>query len=278
MDKSNKLNKILRELGSVVIAYSGGLDSTFLLKAAIDALGPENVLAVTARSETYPASEYAEARRIAKSLGARLVTIRTSELGIKNFKDNPVNRCYYCKKELFKKLDRMRKARKMGCLLDGTNLDDLNDVRHGRRAAKEFGVKRPLLDARITKDDIRRLSRRLELPTWNKPSFACLASRIPFNSRITAGGLKRVGEAEEYLRRLGFRQVRVRLHGNIARIEVYKDDFNRMVRLSRQITEKLKKMGFVYAALDLTGYRTGSMHEAIAAKLVALSRRGQKIR
>jgi uncharacterized protein len=260
--KSKKLNEILKGIGSVVVAYSGGLDSTFLLKAAIDALGPENVLAVTARSETYPASEYYEARRIARKLGARHITIRTSELDIKNFKDNPVNRCYYCKKELFKKLDRIKKAHKMGYLLDGTNLDDLNDVRHGRRAAKELGVRSPLLDARITKDDIRRLSKELKLPTWDKPSFACLASRIPFNSRITEARLKRVEESEEYLRGLGFRQVRVRLHGDIARIEVDRDDFNRMLRLSSRIIGKLKKMGFIYVALDLAGYRTGSMHEA----------------
>jgi uncharacterized protein len=261
--KLKKLENVLKRLGSVVIAYSGGLDSTFLLKAAKDALGRDKVLAVTAQSATYPASEYAEARRIVKKLGARHLTIRTSELDMKRFTDNPVNRCYYCKKELFRKLDAIRRARRMGALLDGTNLDDLKDVRHGRIAAKELGVRSPLLEAGMTKGDIRRFSKGLGLPTWDKPSFACLASRIPFDSRITAAGLKRVGDAEEYLRRLGFRQVRVRLHGNIARIEVEMEDFNRMARLGSRIIERLKKLGFTYIALDLAGYRTGSMHEAV---------------
>lgn len=258
----NKLKTILKKLGSVVVAYSGGLDSTFLLKAAIDVLGKGNVLAVTARSQTYPLSEYKEAKALAKKIGANHVTILTDELGIKNFKSNPVNRCYYCKKELFKKLDAIRGRRGFNHVLDGTNFDDLKDIRYGRQAAEELGVRSPLLEARITKADIRKFSKRLNLPTWNKPSFACLASRFPFNSPISARGLIRIDRAEEALKRLGFKQVRVRIHGNIARIEFYKDDFRKVLNPStiKSAVSKIKSLGFKYVTLDLEGYRTGSMH------------------
>lgn len=265
MDKFSRLKKILGGMRSVVVAYSGGLDSTFLLKEAIDALGGENVIAVTARSETYPVSEYKESRRMARRLGAAHISIHTSELGIRGFKDNPVNRCYYCKRELFRKLDAIRKRRRMAYLLDGTNYDDLKDVRYGRLAAKELGVRSPLLEAKLTKDDIRRFSKKMGLATWSKPSFACLASRIPFNSQITATGLKRVGAAEDYLRRrLGFTQVRVRAHGETARIEVFPGDLARAVRLRDSLVGRLKNLGFTYVTLDLAGYRTGSMHEGAA--------------
>ena len=264
--KNSKLNyliKILKSLKSVVIAYSGGLDSTFLLKAAFDALGKENVLAVTARSETYPHSEYKEARRFAKKIGARHITITTRELELENFRSNPVNRCYYCKKELFKELDEIRKKYRMQYILDGTNHDDLKDIRHGRKAAAELSVQSPLLDALMTKDDIRRFSRKLKLPTWDKPSFACLASRFPFHSDITRKDLKRIDEAESYLRRLGFKQIRVRLHKEIARLEVAQKDLEKAIKLKDAIIKKLKSLGFVYIALDLAGYRTGSMHESV---------------
>ena len=261
MRKLKKLNKILRDMKSVVIAYSGGLDSTFLLKAAVDALGRENVLAVTARSETYPLSEYREAKRLAKKMGVRHITICTKELELDNFKRNPVNRCYYCKKELFKKLDGIMRKHKLGYVLDGTNYDDLKDIRHGRKAAKELKVKSPLLEARITKPEIRRFSKMLSLSTHDKPSFACLASRIPFGTDITRAGLAKIDRAEAFLRKLGFRQVRVRLHENIARLEFAPKDFGRAIRLRGMITKRLKSLGFIYVTLDLEGYRTGSMHE-----------------
>lgn len=260
--KLKRLKKRLKDLKRVVVAYSGGLDSTFLLKVAVDTLGSSNVLAVTARSETYPYSEYKESKRIAKHIGARQVTIKTSELKIKNFKSNPVNRCYYCKKELFKKLDDIKRKRGFNYVLDGTNCDDLKDIRHGRKAARELGVRSPLLEAGMTKNDIRKYSKISNLPTWDKPSFACLASRIPFKSEITKTCLKKVGEAETYLRRLGLKQVRVRLHKNIARIEIWEKDFWKALRFKNLIIKKLKSLGFVYITLDLAGYRTGSMHES----------------
>jgi pyridinium-3,5-biscarboxylic acid mononucleotide sulfurtransferase len=263
--KFNKLRSDLKKYGSVLVAYSGGLDSAFLLKTAIDTIGKENVLAVTARSETYPYSEYREAIQVAQRIGARHITIKTSELGIKNFKENPVNRCYYCKKELFKILADIAKKRKFAAVLDGTNYDDLKDIRYGRKAAKELGIRSPLLEAKIGKAEIRKYSKKLGLPTWHKPSFACLASRIPFNDRITAEKLGRVEKAEDYLRSLGFKQVRVRLHDNMARLEFYRDDFRRILKTdtSDRLVKKLKSLGFKYVSLDLEGYRTGSMHAAI---------------
>ena len=257
-----KLKNILKNMKRVLIAYSGGLDSTFLLKRAVDTLGKENVLAVTARSETYPASEYREAVNIAKTVGARHVTIHTQELKIKNFKSNPVNRCYFCKKELFEKLDEIKDKYKMAYVLDGTNYDDLKDVRHGRKAARELGVRSPLLEAKLAKADIRKFSKKLRLPTWDKPSMACLASRFPFNNKITNKDLERVDRAEVCMRELGFKQVRVRIHGSIARLELSKKDFGEAIKLRDAISAKLRKLGFVYVTLDLCGYRTGSMHEA----------------
>ena len=271
MNKFEKLRKILADMRSVVIAYSGGLDSTFLLKAAVDMLGKNNVIAVTARSETYPESEYEEARRLAKRIGAKLLVIRTKELESKRFRSNPVNRCYYCKKELFGKLSDIRKRRGLSYVADGTNYDDLKDIRHGMKAAQELGVRHPLLDARITKDDIRRFSRMLKLSTWDKPSFACLASRIPFYNTISKRDLGRIGKAEDHLRRLGFSQVRVRLHKDIARIEIYGRDFRLALQpaVKSGIIRRLKRFGFKYVTLDLEGYRTGSMHEGTRQNLVA---------
>ncbi len=268
MSKIDKLKNILKGMKSVVIAYSGGLDSAFLLKAAIDSLGKGSVLAVTARSETYPLSEYEEAVSIAKKMGSEHITIQTKELNIKHFKSNPVDRCYYCKKELFGKLDIIRRRRGIKHLLDGANSDDLKDVRYGRIAAKELGVRSPLLESGMTKADIRKYSKALSLPTWDKPSFACLASRFPFNVKITAKDLKRIDMAESYLKRLGFKQVRVRLHGEIARIELLAADQDKALKYRDAITHSLKGLGFTYIALDLAGYRTGSMHESASGRRI----------
>jgi len=264
--KLRKLENALENLQSAVVAYSGGLDSTFLLKFAVDTLGRDNVVAVTARSATYPESEYKEARLLAKKIGARLVTIHTNELKDERFMSNPVNRCYYCKAELFRKLSAIAKRYKKSAVLDGTNRDDLKDIRHGRKAAAEYDVRSPLLEAGLTKDDIRRFSKSLGLSTHDKPSFACLASRIPFGRAISVKDLAKVDRAEEFLKKSGLRQVRVRLHGDIARIEVSGKDFAKAVRESGSITAHLKRLGFTYVTLDLAGYRTGSMHEAVIDK------------
>lgn len=246
----------------MVVAYSGGRDSVFLLKVAVDTLGKDNVIAVTARSETYPYSEYKEAARVARSMGARHITIRTNELRLNKFRSNPVNRCYYCKKELFGRLVKIRDKYKMGRVIDGTNLDDLKDIRHGSLAAKELLIRRPLLEAGITKKDISVFSKRLRLPTWNKPSGACLASRFPFNNPITKNRLLKIGKAEDFIHRLGFSQIRVRLHDSIARIEIPEEELDLGLKFKELIVKKLKKLGFIYVALDLEGYRTGSMHES----------------
>lgn len=266
MSKVSNLINVLDKLDSVVVAYSGGLDSTFLLKMAVDTLGRDNVLAVTARSRTYPASEYREAAALAKKIGARLVAIRTNELKDKRFKSNPVNRCYYCKSELFRRLSLMARRRKKNSVLDGTNRDDLMDIRHGRKAALEYGVRSPLLEAGFTKADIRKHSKKLGLSTHDKPAFACLASRVPFGRKISASDLMMIDKAEEFLKGLGFKQVRVRYHGDTARIELNNKDLSAAVRLRDKITACLKRLGFTYITIDLAGYRTGSMHEAMIDK------------
>lgn len=258
----NRLKKILKNMDSVLVAYSGGVDSSFLLKLSKDVLD-SRVIAVTAASETYPKSELKNAIKTAKKLRARHLVINTSELEINNFKDNPVDRCYYCKKELFSKLLEIAKKNKMNYVLDASNYDDLKDRRPGAKAAEELGIRSPLKEARLTKSDIRFFSKRLGLDTWNKPSSACLASRFPYGSRITKQKLNTVGRAEDYLRNLGLSQLRVRHHGNIARIEVEQTDFLLAVKNSSKINNQFKKFGFRYAALDLGGYRTGSMNEVL---------------
>lgn len=262
MRKIEKLKKALKGLERVVVAYSGGLDSTFLLKIAVDTLGKSNVIAVTARSETYPDSEYRQAAASARSIGARHIIIRTDELRLGKFRSNPVNRCYYCKKELFGKLRKISDRYDIKYVVDGTNLDDMKDIRHGTRAAKEMNIKRPLLEAGMTKNDISGFSKRLKLSTWNKPSGACLASRFPFNNPITKEWLLRIGKAEEFIHKLGFSQIRVRMHDSIARIEIPEGELDLGLKFKDLIIKKLKSLGFIYVTLDLEGYRTGSMHEA----------------
>jgi len=247
----------------VLIAYSGGVDSTFLLKIALDTLGRENVLAVIAKSETFPKREFDCAIKIARGLGAEYSIIATRELDIKNFKNNPINRCYYCKKELFSKLIAISKKNGFRYVLDGANYDDLKDMRFGMQAARKLNVKSPLLEAKIVKDEIRKFSKALGLITWDKPSFACLSSRFPYGATITEDKLKMVDQAEDFLKGLGFKQVRVRYHDKMARIELYKDDIKNLFKgaLLESVDKKLRSIGFDYVTIDLAGYRTGSMNE-----------------
>ena len=267
-NKLESLKKHLKQLKSVAVAYSGGVDSTFLLKVAHDVLG-EDVIAVTARSSTYPEREFREAADFVCKMGIRHVVIISEELDIEGFSENPTNRCYYCKRELFSKIIEVAQSNNIRHIVEGSNVDDLGDYRPGMQAIKELEIGSPLRKAGLTKEDIRILSKKMNLPTWDKPSFACLSSRFPYGQKITSNKLQAVDQAEQFLLDLAFRQVRVRHHGDIARIEVSAAERNKFfdTKLMDRIYEKFKQLGFMYTALDLKGYRTGSMNEVIAAAL-----------
>ncbi|MBW7957227.1 MAG: ATP-dependent sacrificial sulfur transferase LarE [Deltaproteobacteria bacterium] len=262
--KLAKLKGILLGMDSVLVAFSGGVDSTFLLKVAVDTLG-EKAAAITAVSPTYPASELKEASSLARLIGARHIVVDSNELEIPNFAENTEKRCYYCKSELFA-ISR-EKAESLGfkSVADGSNTDDALDYRPGRTAASELDVRSPLQEAGLTKAEIRLLSKELDLPTWDKPSQACLSSRFPYGTRITEERIEKVALGEELLRSLGFRQFRVRYHGETVRIEVDEGDLRRFLDdgLRKKVVQGLKSAGFVYVTLDLQGYRTGSMNEAL---------------
>lgn len=246
----------------MIVAFSGGVDSTFLLRVANDTLG-DRVIAATATSPTYPESELKDAMKLVTEMGVRHLIFDSNELEIPGFSENSLKRCYFCKSELFAKLKEKASELGFSYVLDGSNSDDLKDYRPGRDAAMELGVRSPLMEAGLSKDEIRELSRELGLFTWNKPSFACLSSRFPYGTEITIDRLKRIGSCEDTLKELGFSQFRVRYHGEVARIEIPEGEMSLL--LNKNVKDKLlevfKREGFTYVTLDIEGYRTGSMNE-----------------
>lgn len=260
IQKFKQLKENLASLSGAVVAFSGGVDSTFLLAVASEVLG-EQVLAITATSETYPERELIEARSLAGQIGARHLEVISEELDIPEFQHNPRNRCYYCKKELFAKLRSIADEKGLPHVLDGTNIDDLGDHRPGRQAAAECGVISPLEQVGLTKQEIRQLSNQLGLPTWDKPAYACLSSRFPYGTAITIERVRQVGHAEELLHTLGFRILRVRYHGDVARLELGPEEFYKAVgSLKEQVIQVIKQAGFTYVSVDLENYRAGSMN------------------
>jgi len=262
LDKLENLRTLLKNMESVAIAYSGGVDSTFLLKVAKDVLR-DKVLAITATSLTYPKSELEDAKRLAKNIGVRHIIIHSDEMRNKTFTENPPNRCYFCKSELFSKIKEIAKKEYIRYIIDATNFDDLNDYRPGMIALEELEIKSPLKDSKLTKEEIRELSKDMNLETWNKPALACLSSRFPYGCEITEEKLKKIEKAENILKKLGINQLRVRYHNEIARIEINKNEFPLLLNHSNKIIDKLKKLGFTYVTLDLEGYRTGSLNEVL---------------
>jgi len=264
-NKVKTLKEIIRSMGKVLVAYSGGVDSTLLLKVARDTLGDQNVIAVTALSSLYPEREVEGAKKLTQAFGVKHLLIQSNELEIDGFSKNPPNRCYYCKRELFEKLLNLSKDFGTPWVIEGSTLDDEKDHRPGRAAIQELGIRSPLKEAMFRKMDVRELSKALDLSTWDKPSFACLASRFPYGEEITLKGLKMVDEAENFLFGLGFKQVRVRHYQNLARIELYPEEMGRLMdgSLREKVVGRLKSIGYHYITLDLQGFRSGSMNEVL---------------
>jgi pyridinium-3,5-biscarboxylic acid mononucleotide sulfurtransferase len=265
-ERLRELESVVAPYGSALVAFSGGVDSSLVLAIAARALCNDKVLAVTSNNETYLPSELDLARGFADSLGVEHLVVNTRELDNPNYASNPTNRCYYCKSTLYSDLSRLAEERGYRCVVDGANKDDEGDYRPGRKAAKKLGVVSPLSAAGVDKAEVRALAKHLRLPSWDKPALACLSSRFPYGQRITPEKLSQVAHAEEFLRREGFRQVRVRHHGEIARLEVGPEEMEKAFASRERISAELKEAGFLYVALDLSGYESGSLNAALPRK------------
>lgn len=263
-ERLDELAGIVAPYESALVAFSGGVDSSLALAVAANALPKEKVLAVTSNNETYLPSELDLAKDVAASLGVEHVVVNTRELDDPNYASNPTNRCYFCKSTLYSDLDEMARERGYGCVIDGANADDEGDYRPGRKAAKELGVVSPLSAAGVAKEEVRELAKHLGLPSWDKPALACLSSRFPYGQEITPEKLSQVARAEEFLRREGFGEVRVRHHGEIARLEIGEAEMERAFAMREEISAELKDSGFLYVAMEMSPYKSGSLNAALA--------------
>ena len=265
MHNLDKLKNFIRQYNKVAIAFSGGVDSSFLLKAASDTLGSGNVIAITLKAAVNPEREVEEAVELAELTGVKHIVIDADVMDIPGFRENPPDRCYLCKRAIFEKIFKEAQAQGIKTVFDGTNADDVNDYRPGMKALKELGVISPLRECGLGKSEIRKYSKEFGIKTWDKPSMACLASRVPYNEPITEEKLKMVGKAEGLLQAMGFIQFRVRCHGGIARIEIAPEEMEKVldINIMKDINNKLKNIGFHYVTMDLQGYRTGSLNETL---------------